>query len=172
MYNPCTGYHDVGYHKSEILTPSMDKLARDGVKLEQYYVQPVCTPTRVQLMTGRYQIRSGMQHAVIRPPQPHGIPLDEKLLPEALKKCGYNTDMFGKWHLGFFQKDYCPQYRGFDRFLGFLTGSQDFYTHTKCFSSMCGYDFREAEAGKPEIIRLDYNGTYRKVIQTIVSDYL
>jgi len=50
------GYHDVGYHKSEVLTPSIDKLARDGVKLEQYYVQPVCTPTRVQLMTGRYQL--------------------------------------------------------------------------------------------------------------------
>ena len=45
------GYHDVGYHGSEVLTPTIDKLARDGVKLEQYYVQPTCTPTRVQLMT-------------------------------------------------------------------------------------------------------------------------
>ena len=76
------GYHDIGYHMAEVLTPTLDKLANDGVKLEQYYVQPVCTPTRSQLMTGRYQIRTGMQHGVIRPPQPDGVPLDEVLLPQ------------------------------------------------------------------------------------------
>ena len=154
------GYHDIGYHQAEILTPFMDKLATTGVRLEQYYVQPVCTPTRVQLMTGRYQIRYGMQHGVVRPPQPDGVPLDEKLLPEALRKCGYNTEMIGKWHLGMFTEDYLPQNRGFDHFMGFYTGSQDFYSHNKCFSGMCGYDFREATAGQPEVIRWDLNNTY------------
>jgi arylsulfatase I/J len=66
------GFHDLGYQNSEILTPTLDALANEGVKLNQYYVQSVCTPTRVQFMTGRYQIRSGMQHAVIRPPMPSG----------------------------------------------------------------------------------------------------
>ena len=154
------GYHDIGYHQAEILTPFMDKLATTGIRLEQYYVQPVCTPTRVQLMTGRYQIRYGMQHGVVRPPQPDGVPLDEKLLPEALKKCGYNTEMIGKWHLGMFTEDHLPQNRGFDHFMGFYTGSQDFFSHNKCFSGMCGYDFREATAGQPEVIRWDLNNTY------------
>ncbi len=50
------GWHDVGYHGCEIRTPNLDRLAEQGVKLENYYVQPVCSPTRCQLMTGRYQV--------------------------------------------------------------------------------------------------------------------
>ena len=50
------GYNDVGYHGSEIKTPNIDKLAKSGVMLENYYVQPICTPTRGQLLTGRYQV--------------------------------------------------------------------------------------------------------------------
>ena len=52
------GFHDIGYHGSRIRTPNLDKLAAQGVKLENYYVQPICTPTRSQLMSGRYQVRS------------------------------------------------------------------------------------------------------------------
>ena len=51
------GFHDIGYHGSQIQTPTLDKLAADGVKLENYYVQPICSPTRSQLMSGRYQVR-------------------------------------------------------------------------------------------------------------------
>ena len=50
------GWNDVGYHGSEIHTPILDRLAADGVKLDSYYVQPICTPTRSQLLTGRYQV--------------------------------------------------------------------------------------------------------------------
>jgi arylsulfatase B/arylsulfatase I/J len=50
------GYNDIGYHGSEIKTPNLDKLAGEGIKLENYYVQPICTPTRSQLMSGRYQV--------------------------------------------------------------------------------------------------------------------
>ena len=50
------GFNDVGYHGSEIKTPNLDKLAGEGVKLENYYVQPICTPTRSQLLSGRYQV--------------------------------------------------------------------------------------------------------------------
>ncbi len=52
------GWHDIGYHGSDIQTPNLDALAEAGLKLENYYVQPICTPTRSQLMTGRYQVRS------------------------------------------------------------------------------------------------------------------
>ena len=51
------GWHDIGYHGSEIRTPVLDQLAGEGVKLERYYVQPICTPSRSQLMSGRYQVR-------------------------------------------------------------------------------------------------------------------
>ena len=50
------GYNDIGYHNPEMKTPTLDKLANEGVKLENYYVQPICTPTRSQLMSGRYQV--------------------------------------------------------------------------------------------------------------------
>lgn len=52
------GYHDIGYHGSEIKTPNLDKLSAEGVKLENYYIQPICTPTRSQLLSGRYQVNS------------------------------------------------------------------------------------------------------------------
>jgi arylsulfatase A-like enzyme len=59
--------NDVGYHGSEIKTPVLDKLANEGVILEKYYVQPICTPTRSTMLTGRYQIHTGLQHGVIYP---------------------------------------------------------------------------------------------------------
>ena len=60
----------------------------------------------------------------------------EKLLPQALKQCGYDTEMYGKWHVGMFHEDYQPHRRGFDHFLGFLTGGADFWTHRKCYDSV------------------------------------
>ena len=100
------GWSDSGYQGSEILTPNIDKLATGGIRLDNYYVHSICTPTRAQLLTGRYPIRYGFQKGVLRPNQPRGIPLNEKLLPEAMKDCGYKTEMFGKWHVGMYHEDY------------------------------------------------------------------
>src|SRR5262249_32590231 len=61
------GWADVGWHGDEIKTPHLDKLAASGAKLEQFYVQPVCSPTRAALMTGRYPMRHGLQVGVVRP---------------------------------------------------------------------------------------------------------
>ena len=119
-----------------------------------------------QLLTGRYTIRYGFQKGVLRPNQPRGIPLDEKLLPEALKDCGYQTEMFGKWHVGMYHEDYQPHRRGFDHFSGILTGGTDFYGHRKCFKSkkyglQCGYDYRESFVDRRrEDIRRDLKGVY------------
>lgn len=135
------GFHDVGYHGSEIKTPVIDELAQQGIKLENYYVQPICTPTRSQLMSGRYQIHTGMQHGVIKPSQPRGLPLDTTTLADKLKETGYRTHIVGKWHLGFFKKEYLPHYRGFDSFYGFHLGAEDYFTHKRCFDAVCGKDF-------------------------------
>jgi len=125
------GYHDVGYHGSEIQTPNIDGLAAKGVRLTQFYVQPVCSPTRSSLMTGRYPIRQGLQVGVIYPTVQYGLPLNERTLAGALKEVGYRTYIVGKWHLGLFQRDYLPRQRGFDHHYGHYLGMIDYFTHER-----------------------------------------
>nr|XP_039271600.1 arylsulfatase I-like [Styela clava] len=140
------GYNDIGYHAlnhhSDMKTPFLDRLAADGIKLENYYVQPICTPTRSQLMSGRYQIHTGLQHSYIHPDQANALPLDNIIMPEQLRQCGYDTHMIGKWHLGDYKIDYVPWKRGFNSYYGFLTGSEDYYTKAFCWGNDgCGVDF-------------------------------
>ncbi len=90
------GWADVGWHGGEIKTPHLDKLAASGARLEQFYVQPVCSPTRAALLTGRYPIRHGLQIGVVRPWSQYGLPLDERTLAQALKSSGYETAICGK----------------------------------------------------------------------------
>lgn len=85
------GWKDVGFHGSDIRTPNIDKLAATGARLEQFYAQPMCTPTRACLMTGRYPFRYGLQTAVIPSGHTYGLATDEWLLPQALKEAGYKT---------------------------------------------------------------------------------
>ena len=89
-----------GYHNTTVLTPRIDALAKAGVILEGYYVQPICSPTRSSLMTGRYTYRLGTQATVIRADVPFGVPLEERFMAQNMKDVGYHTALFGKWHLG------------------------------------------------------------------------
>ncbi|XP_071809782.1 arylsulfatase I-like [Asterias amurensis] len=135
------GYNDIGYHGSEIKTPVLDSMAAEGVKLENYYVQPICSPSREQLMTGRYQIHTGHQHFIIRTRMKSCLNLDEITIAQKLKESGYATHYIGKWHLGLYKKACWPTRRGFDTFFGFLLGMQDYYSHI----SDGGFDFRDQE---------------------------
>jgi len=125
------GWQDVGFHGSEIQTANLDRLAAAGVRLEQFYVQPVCTPTRAALMTGRYPIRYGLQVMVIRPWANYGLPLEERILAAALKEVGYRTAILGKWHLGHYDRAYLPTRRGFDYQYGHYNGAIDYFTHLR-----------------------------------------
>ena len=125
------GFGDVGFNGSSIRTPNIDKLAAEGVRLNQFYVQPLCTPTRACLMTGRYPIRYGLQVSVIRPWADFGLPLTEHLLPQVLKDAGYETAICGKWHLGSCAPEYLPTRRGFDHQYGGYTGAIDHFKHIR-----------------------------------------
>jgi len=123
------GWKDVGFHGSDIKTPNIDALAAGGARLEQFYAQPMCTPTRAALMTGRYPLRYGLQTLVIPSAHTYGLPTDEWLLPQALKEAGYQTAIIGKWHLGHGDRKYWPRQRGFDYQYGPLIGEIDYFTH-------------------------------------------
>jgi arylsulfatase A-like enzyme len=125
------GWNDVGYHGSEIKTPTLDRMARSGVRLEQFYAMPVCTPTRAALMTGRYPMRYGLQSGVNRPWSQWGLPVEERLLPQALKQADYHTAITGKWHLGHAQPAYLPTRRGFDHQYGEYCGAIDYFRHER-----------------------------------------
>ena len=122
------GWKDVGFHGSDIRTPNIDKLAATGARLEQFYAQSMCTPTRAALMTGRYPMRYGLQTAVILSASTYGLAADEWLLPQALKEAGYQTEIVGKWHLGHAKHAYWPRERGFDYQYGPLLGEIDYFT--------------------------------------------
>ncbi len=124
------GWKDVGYHGSDIETPNIDTLAETGARFEQFYAQPMCTPTRAALMTGRYPLRFGLQTGVVPGAGTYGLPADEYLLPEMLKEAGYRTALVGKWHLGHAKPEYWPRQRGFDSFYGALVGEIDHFKHS------------------------------------------
>ena len=97
------GRADTGvYGKSNIPMPNLNKIAGDGVVLDNFYTQTVCSPTRSSLMTGRYPFRFGMQHFTTQlPGMVAGVPLDYKMLPALLAEKGYERHMVGKWHCGY-----------------------------------------------------------------------
>lgn len=121
------GRHDCGFMGGEVTTPHLDKLAKAGAVLDSFYVQPVCSPTRAALMTGRYPMRHGLQVGVVRPWADYGLPLEERTLPQALKEEGYQTAIVGKWHLGTAQRAYLPTMRGFDQQYGHYNGAIDYF---------------------------------------------
>lgn len=118
------GWADVGWHGGSIPTPNLDRLARGGVRLEQHYVAPVCSPTRAALMTGRYWSRFG----VTNPSNERVLPFDTLTLPRALKAAGYATAQVGKWHLGS-KPEWGPNRFGFDRGYGSLAGGVGPWDH-------------------------------------------
>src|SRR5437016_3298885 len=124
------GWKDVGFNGcTDIKTPNIDALAKGGAKFTQFYVQPMCTPTRAALMTGRYPFRYGLQTMVIPGAATYGLDTSEWLLPQALKESGYTTAIIGKWHLGHADLKYWPKQRGFDYAYGATIGELAYYTH-------------------------------------------
>merc|ERR1719305_2248665 len=127
--------------------PTLANLAKEGVILEQNYVQPKCAPSRAALMTGRYPFHIGRQHESLPPMMPTGLSTKYKLLPQRMREAGYATHAVGKWHLGYCPWDYTPTRRGFDSFFGFYTHGEDYYQRIVSDSRKMfrGYDPRDNE---------------------------
>lgn len=123
------GWKDVGFHDTTFSTPNLDAMVAEGVELTTFYTAPTCTPSRAQLMTGRYSYRIGMQDSVLHTTEPRGVPLTETFVGEKLQAAGYSTAAVGKWHLGMHMPQFLPVERGFDDFYGILTGGGGHYTH-------------------------------------------
>ncbi|HEV7280187.1 MAG TPA: sulfatase-like hydrolase/transferase [Pirellulaceae bacterium] len=113
------GWGDVSLHgNTNLETPHLDSIAKEGARFERFYVSPLCAPTRASLLTGRDSVRTGVV-GVTRGQE--RLNLDEVTLPEILQANGYATGAFGKWHNGS-QFPYHPNGRGFDQFYGFCCG--------------------------------------------------
>ncbi|MFV0592486.1 MAG: sulfatase-like hydrolase/transferase [Draconibacterium sp.] len=122
------GFGDVGYNGSDIQTPNIDRIASEGVILNQYYSCPMCSPARAGIMTGRYPIRYGMMRSAISPQCDFGLSTSENTIPEMLAKAGYNyRGMVGKWHLGYRRQEWHPYNRGFTYFKGCLNGAVNYF---------------------------------------------
>lgn len=126
------GWGDVGYHGSTIKTPNIDRLSREGIELDRYYVAPMCSPTRAGLLTGRYPDRFGLRKVVVRPWFDFGLDTTQNILPQMLADAGYtNRAIIGKWHLGHSRPEYHPLKRGFTYFYGHFNGAIDYFTHKR-----------------------------------------
>jgi arylsulfatase B len=133
------GWNDVGFHGGDIDTPSLDRLAAEGVELNRFYATPICSPTRAALMTGRDPIRLGVAYGVVMAWDNNGVHPDEHFMPQSFQAAGYQTAMVGKWHLGHAQQTYHPNERGFDYFYGHLHTQVGFYPP---FAVQGGKDFQ------------------------------
>ncbi|NND32741.1 MAG: arylsulfatase [Saprospiraceae bacterium] len=113
------GWGDFSLHGNRNLeTPNIDQLAREGARFENFYVAPVCSPTRAEMLTGRYHFRGGISGTSAGAER---LDLDERTLADIFRQAGYATAAYGKWHNGM-QSPYHPNSRGFDDFYGFCSG--------------------------------------------------
>jgi arylsulfatase A-like enzyme len=132
IYIDNVGWGDLAcYGNPVIRTPHMDRLATQGVRLTDFYIPTSsCSPSRGALLTGRYPDRNGLTHqlSVQENWTGIGLPHAERLLPEIMREHGYATAAFGKWNIGFAPGSR-PTERGFDEFIGCISGNCDYYTH-------------------------------------------
>lgn len=164
------GYNDVSLHGSpQVPTPHVDALAAQGVWLRGYRTQPVCSPTRASIMSGRHATHTGIYMPFARGSAAR-LGLNFTLLPEHLRHAGYDTHLVGKWHLGQNEVAALPTSRGFDTAYGYWTGAEDHYNH-QAPQANGSYDFADG-------LRtcFEANGTYGSDLFTrravrIISGY-
>ncbi len=147
------------YGCPDIRTPNVDGIGQKGVRFTRFYANaPECTPTRTALLTGRYQHRvGGLECAIgignvgrydeaewLQKRGELGLPRTEATLATMLKKRGYDTAIFGKWHLGY-ERKFWPDHHGFDESFGILGGGADYFTHREDSGKGSGVLYRDGK---------------------------
>ena len=124
------GYGDLScMGATDFRTPNLDRLAADGVRFTSWYSNsPVCSPARASLLTGRYPGNAGVRSILAGHRTATGLPSITPTIADVLKKEGYQTAMFGKWHLGLAEGSR-PEAQGFDTWFGFMAGCVDYFSH-------------------------------------------
>eukprot|EP00639_Heterosigma_akashiwo_P018079 CAMPEP_0206387272 /NCGR_PEP_ID=MMETSP0294-20121207/16496_1 /ASSEMBLY_ACC=CAM_ASM_000327 /TAXON_ID=39354 /ORGANISM="Heterosigma akashiwo, Strain CCMP2393" /LENGTH=447 /DNA_ID=CAMNT_0053838591 /DNA_START=65 /DNA_END=1405 /DNA_ORIENTATION=- len=171
------GYADMGYQSTDFkdLTPALDAAAAEGIKLNKYYTEYVCTPARAALMTGKLPLQTGMQESVPDMAEPWGVPTEHKFLPQYLKEEGYATHMIGKWHLGFAAEALTPLARGFESFLGMFYGKGYYYQHDMPYGQPGAgghfYDFHRDGAAMPEAVGVYSTELYEARLEELLAEH-
>ena len=155
IYPDDLGYGDIGITgHPDINTPNLDRMALDGMRFTNYYsASPASTASRYALLTGRYPIRSGFRW-VLNPDSERGIHPKELTLAEILKKQGYATAIFGKWHLGSTKKEYLPLQNGFDEYVGLPYSNDMIPPKYPDIALMCGNDTLEMNPDQSKLTAL------------------
>ena len=125
------GWGDVSYHGGYIPTPNIDQLAQDGMEMNRFYANPVCSPTRASLLTGLHIFNHGVVRPFMNPAaEQTGMPPELKIMPQYLKEAGYQTALSGNLNLGMANEKFLPTIRGFETSYGHLTGGIGYFDHT------------------------------------------
>jgi arylsulfatase A-like enzyme len=146
------GWADVGcYGRDDVRTPAIDSIARDGMKFEQAYANsPVCTPSRVALLTGRYQNRLPIGQEEPLGANKVGLEPSEPTLPSQLRAAGYQTSLVGKWHLGAVD-EYSPLKHGYQHFWGIRGGGADYFRHGLSYAADSKADLWDGDVQVDEV---------------------
>jgi len=167
------GYADVSaYGIKRINTPNIDRIGNEGAKFTAgYATAPVCSPSRAGMQTGRYQERFGFEFnngpATRDVQQNLGLPVGEITIADALRKQGYHTGLIGKWHLGS-NDDYYPTKRGYDEFVGILTGATSYISPDA--PGVHTYQFNDAADGGSPKARNKLNKVFEGPNRTVVEN--
>lgn len=156
------------YGNTDFATPNLDRLAAQGMRFTQAYANSaVCSATRFGLITGRYQyrLRGGLEEPIAGPSKSIGLPPQHPTLPSLLKRNGYRTALFGKWHLGYLPA-FGPLKSGYDLFFGNYGGAIDYFTHKPGVGPDVPEDLYEGEVPVHQV------GYYTDLIADHAVDYI
>ena len=174
------GWNNWQYRNPDLISPTLDQLAQDGVLLDHHYVYKFCSPSRSSLISGRLPMHVNQENSATEQPLA-GIPASMTTFPEMLKSQGYRTAQIGKWHCGMASPRVIPHGRGFDSSLGFFNFGEDHYTQIRGGealdadgglvegsgeSMVCGGGVRAVDLWKTDAPAFGMNGTYGGYLYT------